>query len=214
MKKNCLIGLTLMVVSFLLVGTVCSAAATTTTAAKKSTDKGVAKFVKIWAETSVLNKNIGDSVKKVEELMGSLDNLKQDDNAGKLKVTNKSIAEVNKALALINKQRAKLVTLEKAAGTIKDVPTKTIGIRLAGEYITVYKLLQDMIKAEKGVLLLMGKELTQLSKGKPASSDFMTKLAVFQKQINDASDGLKAVGDKPTIDQAAFEAATGVTLAK
>lgn len=217
MTKKYLMGSALAVIGLCLSASVSLAAATTTattTPAKIAKDPGVVKFVKIWAEASVLGSKIAVPVQNVEKQMNSLSSLKPTDYAAKLKVTNKSITEITGALALIDKQNAKLATLKKAAGTIKDVKVKASAQRLAGDYVAVYKALKDMIKAEKDVLLILKNELTRQSKGKTPSPDYLTKITALQKKINDGSASLGTIGQDATAAQTDFENATGVKLAK
>lgn len=217
MNKKHLICMTLVAVSLCSVAFAARAAVSsspTSTPAKPAKDAGVTKFVKIWTEAKALNDSIGTLVQAVGEQMNSLAGFNQADYYGKLKVVNKSISQVTSALALVDKQNIKLASLKKTAATIKNAKIKASGVRLAGDYIAVYKLLKDMIKAEKDVLVLIKNELTLQSKGKPASADYSTKINVLLKKITDANDKIAPLGQDADAAQAEFESLAGVTLAK
>jgi hypothetical protein len=214
MTKKYLIGLTLIALSLWLIGSANLTAMAATTPAKTKQDPGVTKFVKIYAEASVLDNKISVPVQDVSTKMGTLSSLKQTDYAAKLKLTNQAITEITKALTLINTQNTKLASLKKTAGTIKDAKVKASALRLAGDSISVYKVIQHMIKAEKDMLSIFKTVLTLQSKGKTVNPTYLTKITALQKIITDDNAKLGPIGTDGQAAQTDFETLTGVKLAK
>jgi hypothetical protein len=210
MTKKYLLGLSLIAISFWLVGSVCLAA--TVKPAKTKVDPGITKFVKIWAQAKVVNDKIGVLIQDSGTQMSALDSSKG--WAAELKITNKALTEVNTALTLINKQNVTLASLKKTAGTIKNADIKSKGQLLAQDYIDIYKPLKDMINQEKAVLVILKNNLTLQSKGKPTNPDDTAKINALQTKITDDTTSLTTLSGGLQAAQTDFEAAAGVTLAK